>query len=75
MLLFVINTVFINPMQKVSKEYPRPHKSIREFIHVLSGMEFVKMFSLDKKMTSEYIKYNNQYKMKEEKWNKLASTS
>ena len=57
--LFVINGMFIKPMQRVSREMSTTNVSITERIsNILSGMEQIKIFSLKSVMVEQYIEEN-----------------
>lgn len=74
LITLIINTLLIKPMRKVSQELSKTHTSLTESLtDILSGMELVKIFSLDKKMVDQYVDSNQRYAKGQEKMNLLSA--
>lgn len=72
--LFVINGMFIKPMQRVSREMSTTNVSITERIsNILSGMEQIKIFSLKSVMVEQYIEENEKYRKEQNKMNRMSA--
>ena len=72
--LFVINGLFIGPMQRVSREMSTTNVSITERIsNILSGMEQIKIFSLKSMMVDRYIEENECFRKKQNKMNLMSA--
>ena len=72
--LFVINGMFIEPMQRVSREMSTTNVSITERIsNILSGMEQIKIFSLKSVMVEQYIEENEKYRKEQNKMNLMSA--
>ncbi len=75
LLSFLVNTLFVRPMKKVSGEMSVSHSALtKKLSNILSGMEQIKIFSLGEKMFSEYVSTNDDYKNKQNKMNILGSS-
>ena len=73
-ILFVINGMFIQPMQRVSREMSTTNASITERIsNILSGMEQIKIFSLKSVMVEQYIEENEKYRKEQNKMNLMSA--
>ena len=73
-ITFIINGLFINPMKKVSKELSDSHMSHTERLtNILSGIELVKIFNLDKKLVDQYVEDNERFKKGQKKMNMLSA--
>ena len=73
-MLFVINGMFIHPMQRVSREMSTTNVSITERIsNILSGMEQIKIFSLKSVMVEQYIEENEKYRKEQNKMNLMSA--
>nr|WP_295682384.1 ABC transporter ATP-binding protein [uncultured Lachnoclostridium sp.] len=73
-ITFIINGLFINPMKKVSKELSDSHMSLTERLtNILSGIELVKIFNLDKKLVDQYVEDNERFKKGQKKMNMLSA--
>lgn len=71
---FIMNAVFVKPMKKVSQEMSKTHSSLTERLtNILSGMELVKVFSLDKKLVDEYVDSNLKFIKRQKKMNVLSA--
>ena len=74
LITFIINSLFISPMEKVSKEMSKTHTSLTERLSdILSGIELIKIFSLNKKMVDEYEKSNHKFIKGQRKMNLLSA--
>lgn len=72
--LFVINGLFIGPMQRVSREMSSTNVSITERIsNILSGMEQIKIFSLKSMMVDHYIEDNERFRKEQNKMNLMSA--
>lgn len=73
-ITFIINGLFINPMKKVSKELSDSHMSLTERLtNILSGIELVKIFNLDKKLVDQYVEDNERFKKGQKRMNMLSA--
>lgn len=73
-ILLVINSLFIEPMQRVSWEMSTINVSITERIsNILSGIEQIKIFSLKSVMVEQYIKENEKYRKEQNKRNFMSA--
>lgn len=73
-VLFMINSAFITPMQRVSGELSETNVSIIEGIsNILSGIEQIKMFSLKSVMVDKYVNSNNKFRKQQGKMNIMAA--
>lgn len=72
--LFVVNGLFIEPMQRVSREMSTTNVSITERIsNILSGMEQIKIFSLKSMMVDRYIEDNEKFRKEQNKMNLMSA--
>ena len=72
--LFVINGMFIEPMQRVSREMSTTNVSITERIsNILSGMEQIKIFSLIAVMLIQNNEENEKYRKEQNKMNLMSA--
>ncbi len=72
--LFVINALFIGPMQRLSREMSTTNVSITERIsNILSGMEQIKIFSLKSMMVDRYIEDNERFRKEQNKMNRMSA--
>lgn len=72
--LFVINALFIGPMQRLSREMSATNVSITERIsNILSGMEQIKIFSLKSMMVDRYIEDNERFRKEQNKMNRMSA--
>ena len=72
--LFVINGLFIEPMQRVSREMSTTNVSITERIsNILSGMELIKIFSLKSKLVEQYMEENEKYRKEQSRMNLMSA--
>ncbi len=72
--LFVINGLFIGPMQRLSREMSATNVSITERIsNILSGMEQIKIFSLKSIMVDRYIEDNEKFRKEQNKMNLMSA--
>lgn len=72
--LFVVNGLFIGPMQRLSKEMSTTNVSITERIsNILSGMEQIKIFSLKSMMVDRYIEDNDKFRKEQNKMNLMSA--
>lgn len=72
--LFVINGLFIGPMQRVSRDMSATNVSITERIsNILSGMEQIKIFSLKSLMVDRYIEDNERFRKEQNKMNLMSA--
>ena len=70
----IVNGLFLKPMKKVSKELSDSHTSLTERLsNILSGMDLVKIFSLDKKLVDQYVEDNDRFKIGQKKMNLLSA--
>lgn len=67
---FIINAVFINPMKRVSKELSNSNSSLTQSLSdILSGMELIKMFGLDKDKVARFKSDNDNFAKGQKKMN------
>lgn len=72
--LFVINGLFIGPMQRVSGKMSATNVSITERVsNILSGMEQIKIFSLKSMMVDRYIEDNERFRKEQNKMNLMSA--
>lgn len=72
--LFVINALFIEPMQRVSRKMSNTNVSITERIsNILNGMEQIKIFSLKNQMVNRYVEENEKYRKEQNKMNLMSA--
>ncbi|MDE7252488.1 MAG: ABC transporter ATP-binding protein/permease [Acetatifactor sp.] len=72
--LFVINGLFIEPMQRVSREMSTTNVRITERIsNILSGMEQIRIFSLKSKMVDQFIEDNEKYRKEQNRMNLMSA--
>lgn len=73
-ITLVVNGLFLNPMKRVSKELSDSHTSLTERLsNILSGMDLVKIFALDKKLVDQYIEDNENFRKGQKKMNLLSA--
>jgi len=73
-VLFLINGLFIGPMQRVSRQMSLTNVSITERIsNILSGMELIKIFSLKSIMVDRYIEDNEKFRREQNKMNLMSA--
>lgn len=71
---FIVNAVFVGPMRKLSGKMSLTHISLTEKISdILSGMEQIKIFGLQEKMTCGYADSNREYKKQQRKMNIMSA--
>ena len=72
--LFVINRLFIEPMQRVSRKMSAINVSVTESIsNIISGMELIKIFSLKSKMVEQYMEDNEKYRKEQNRMNLMSA--
>ncbi|MBD5445072.1 MAG: ABC transporter ATP-binding protein [Lachnospiraceae bacterium] len=72
--LFVINRLFIEPMQRVSRKMSAINVSVTESIsNIISGMELIKIFSLKSKLVEQYMEDNEKYRREQNKMNLMSA--
>ncbi len=72
--LFVVNGLFIGPMQRLSRKMSTTNVSITERIsNILSGMEQIKIFSLKSLMVDRYIEDNERFRKEQNKMNRMSA--
>lgn len=72
--LFIINAAFVKPMRKLSGKMSLTHISLTErILDILSGMEQIKIFGLQKEMTCGYADSNMEYKRQQRKMNLMSA--
>ncbi|MCM1092123.1 MAG: ABC transporter ATP-binding protein/permease [Muribaculum sp.] len=72
--LFVVNGLFIKPMQRLSREMSATNMSITERIsNILGGMEQIKIFSLKTQMVDRFVKENEEYRREQDKMNIMSA--
>lgn len=72
--LFVVNSIFIKPMQQVSKDMSITNVSITERISsILTGIEQIKMFSLVQTMVDRYVLDNEKLRKQQNKINLMSA--
>lgn len=73
-MAFVTNALFVKPMKKISGQLSGTHTSLTENLsNILSGMDMIKIFGLDKKLVDRYVKDNDEYRNGQKKLNVLSS--
>ncbi|MBQ9143135.1 MAG: ABC transporter ATP-binding protein [Lachnospiraceae bacterium] len=72
--LFVINALFIGPMQRLSHKMSKTNVSVTERISIiLSGMEQIRMFALKAKMVDRYVEDNDRFRKEQGKMNAMSA--
>ncbi len=72
--LFVINALFIGPMQRLSRKMSKTNVSITERIStILSGMEQIRMFALKSRMVEQYLHDNDKFRKEQGKMNTMSA--
>jgi ATP-binding cassette subfamily B protein len=73
-LSVITNAIFVKPMKKISGELSGTHTSLTEKLsNILSGMDLIKVFGLDKKLVDRYINDNDLYRRGQKKLNALSA--
>lgn len=71
---FVVNAIFIRPMSTVSRKMSGTHTSLTERLtNILSGMEQIKIFNLNRVMVDSYVEENQHFKKEQSKMNVLSA--
>ncbi|MCM1101175.1 MAG: ABC transporter ATP-binding protein/permease [Clostridium sp.] len=74
MTLFVINGLFIKPMQRLSREMSATNVSVTERIsNILGGMEQIRIFSLKTQMVDQYVTENEKYRKEQNRMNLMSA--
>ena len=72
--LLVVNSLFVGPMQRISKEMSTTNVSVTERIStILSGMEQIKIFALKSMMVDRYISDNDKFRKEQKKLNIMSA--
>ncbi len=72
--LFVINALFIGPMQRLSHKMSKTNVAVTERIStILSGMEQIRMFALKAKMVDRYVEDNERFRKEQGRMNAMSA--
>lgn len=72
---FIINAVFVRPMKKVSRELSDNNSSLtKRLSDILSGMELIKIFGLDKNMVKCFKTDNKNFADTQRKMNRFSAS-
>ena len=72
--LFVVNGLFIGPMQRLSREMSATNVSITQRISdILSGMEQIKIFSLKSVLVDRYVEDNEKFRKEQNRMNLMSA--
>ncbi len=73
-VLLFVNAVFLKPMKKISSELSNVNRSVTESIStILSGMEQIKMFSLESMMVEHSIDENRKFRREQAGMNRMSA--
>lgn len=72
--LFIINGLFIGPMQKMSSQMSGTNVGITEQIsNILSGIEQIKIFGLKSLMVDQYMEENEKFRKQQNRMNRMSA--
>lgn len=73
-MLLIVNAVFVRPMKKISGNMSDTNKGMTEKIStILSGMEQIKIFSLESMMVKRCMEDNEKFRGEQAKMNRMSA--
>lgn len=73
-MLLIVNAVFVKPMKKISGNMSDMNKGVTEKLStILSGMEQIKIFSLESMMVKRCMEDNEKFRGEQAKMNRMSA--